>query len=225
MANSLGKTMLFGIWLKGWLIGVAIAAPVGPIALLCIRRTLSSGRLVGVASGFGAATADGVYGTIAAFGLTALSDQLINHQALLQLMGGAFLCYLGLQTFFNKQAIAPADLSAENQLATAPNAIALLAAYSSTFALTLTNPATIFSFMAVFAGLGITQNSPLNSATLVLGVFTGSLGWVLMLVSGVAYLSARLTAGRLAAVNRSLSRLCGLLLLGFGLASLWMLKP
>ncbi len=195
--------------------GVAIAAPVGPIALLCIRRTLAQGRLVGLATGFGAATADGLYGMVAAFGLTALSDLLVNNTNFLQLIGGIFLCYLGLTAFFSKPTIAttaltPSPLTPSN----------LFPAYASTVALTLTNPATILSFVAIFAGLGITQTSYASSATLVFGVFTGSVLWWLVLVSGVSYLRNRLTPERLAKFNQVSVKVFGGLILGFGIAAL-----
>jgi threonine/homoserine/homoserine lactone efflux protein len=217
------------IFLQGLGLGVAIAAPVGPIALLCIRRTLDQGRLIGLATGLGAATADGLYGMIAAFGLTALSQLLVNNTALLQLVGGLFLCYLGFTTYFAKPSTPSPANSLVQQLAapkllTAPKSKPLsrllAAAYSSTLLLTLTNPATILSFLAIFASLGITQTHPISSVTLVLGVFTGSMGWWLVLVSGVIYLRNRLTPRRLADLNQASTKVFGALLLGFGIAAL-----
>ena len=207
--------MLILVLLKGITMGIAIAAPVGPIALLCIRRTLAQGRLIGIATGFGAATADGLYGMVAAFGLTALSDLLVNNTNFLQLIGGIFLCYLGLSAFFSKPTAASTALI--------PSALPpshLLPAYASTLALTLTNPATIFSFVAIFAGLGITQTSYASSITLVFGVFTGSVLWWLVLVSGVIYLRNRLTPQRLAKFNQVSVKIFGVLILGFGIAAL-----
>ncbi len=209
--------MLIFVLLKGILMGLAIAAPVGPIALLCIRRTLARGRRSGLASGFGAATADGLYGMVAAFGLSTLSELLIENTAYLQLAGGLFLCYLGLTTFGAKPA-------AIQTLASAPPdatfRLPMMSAYTSTLALTLTNPTTIFSFVAIFAGLGITQASRLNSVTLVFGVFTGSMLWWLVLISGVTYLRNRLTPHRLARFNRAASKVFGILIFGFGVAAL-----
>ncbi len=124
--------------LRGWLIGFAIAAPVGPIGILCIRRTLADGRLVGFLSGIGAATADTAYGAVAAFGLTALQDILLRQQLWLRLAGGVFLIYLGLRTFFAP----PAQRAAH-----ASETRGLLGAYLSTLGLTLTNPATILAFL------------------------------------------------------------------------------
>ena len=210
--------MLLFVLLKGIVMGVAIAAPVGPIALLCIRRTLAQGRLVGLATGFGAATADGLYGMVAAFGLTALSDLLVNHTNFLQLIGGIFLCYLGLTAFLSKPTVVSTALNPSSLHPLTP--LRLLPAYASTLALTLTNPATILSFVAIFAGLGITQTSYASSVTLVFGVFTGSVLWWLVLVSGVAYLRNRLTPERLAKFNQVSVKVFGVLLLGFGLAAL-----
>ncbi len=209
--------MLVFVLIKGILMGLAIAAPVGPIALLCIRRTLAQGRDVGLASGFGAATADGLYGMVAAFGLSAVSDLLVKNTAYLQLAGGLFLCYLGLTTFLAK------PVSAQTLDSMPPAAAASLptiSAYTSTLALTLTNPATIFSFIAIFAGLGITEASRLSSVTLVFGVFTGSMLWWLVLISGVTHLRNRLTPQRLARFNQAASRVFGLLIFGFGVAAL-----
>ncbi len=197
--------------------GIAIAAPVGPIALLCIRRTLDQGRSIGLMSGLGAATADGFYCIVAAFGLAALSDLLVSQSHLLRIVGGIFLCYLGLTTIFASSKLSTTDFA--SPATTAP--AGLLVAYASTLFLTLTNPATIFSFMAIFAGLGITQANYLSSVTLVFGVFTGSASWWLVLVSGVVHLRNRLTPHRLDRFNRVSTKIFGILILGFGLAA-WM---
>ncbi|MEO1619579.1 MAG: LysE family transporter [Cyanobacteria bacterium J06632_3] len=212
--------MLHIVFGRGLLMGVAIAAPVGPIGLLCIRRTIDRGRWVGIASGCGAATADGVYGAIAAFGLTAISTFLVEYTLYLRVIGGLFLCYLGLSTFFAASLSATTSLSASGSEEIQLQKANWVGAYTSTFALTLTNPATIFSFLAIFAGLGITQTAYLTSVTLVFGVFTGSVLWWLVLVSGVAHLRRRLTPQRLIRFNRWSSRVFGVLILGFGIAAL-----
>lgn len=223
------------VWLKGFLMGLAIAAPVGPIALLCIRRTLARGRWVGLLTGLGAATADGFYGVMVAFGLSAVSNLLVENARYLQLLGGAFLIYLGLTTFLAKPSVRADDLNAGELIAdrSTPSASiskpalssksqlsTWLSAYSSTLALTLTNPATILSFIAIFASLGITQTSYLRSVTLVFGVFTGSAAWWLVLVSGVVYLRSRLTPEKLRRFNRWSTSVFGVLLVGFGVAAL-----
>ena len=212
--------MLLLVLAKGVLMGLAIAAPVGPIALLCIRRTLASGRWVGLASGFGAATADGFYGTVAAFGLSAISNMLVAQSFYLQLVGGLFLCYLGFKTFFDRSN-GDLDSDSANGLAvSSQSGLTLASAYTSTLALTLTNPATIFSFVAIFAGLGITQTQRIASVTLVLGVFTGSMLWWLVLISGIVYLRGRLTAKKLARFNRVSTKIVGGLIFGFGIVAL-----
>ena len=132
------------VLLRGIILGIGIAAPVGPIGIMCIRRTLSGGRCAGIVSGMGAATADAVYGSIAAAGLTMITSALTAHTTLLRIGGGLFLCYLGIATFRAR----PAERSAV--VATT----SLLAAYTSTLVLTLTNPLTILSFAAIFAGVG-----------------------------------------------------------------------
>lgn len=211
------------VLLKGIAMGLAIAAPVGPIGLLCIRRTLARGRLVGLLSGFGAATADGLYGMVAAFGLTAVSDFLVEYSEWLRIGGGLFLCYLGLTTCFggNKQSVSGLTAIDNSPSSTSPSPTSpLLSAYGSTLALTLTNPATILSFLAIFAGLGITQSAYLDSVTLVFGVFTGSILWWLMLVSGVTYLRDRLTPERLFLFNQFSSKVFGVLIVGFGVVAL-----
>ena len=224
------------VWLKGFLMGLAIAVPVGPIALLCIRRTLTQGRWVGLVTGLGAATADGLYGVIAAFGLSALSELLVQNTGYLRIFGGLFLLYLGLSTFFAKPVAVGDALHTEAPTADAPTADVsiteptgtasmgkpnLLSAYLSTLALTLTNPATILSFVAIFAGLGITQANPLRSVTLVFGVFTGSTGWWLVLVSGMIYLRNRLTPKRLMRFNQWSAKVFGVLIMGFGITALF----
>src|SRR3990172_2905035 len=126
------------ILFKGVLLGFSIAAPVGSIGVLCIRRTLADGRAAGFVSGLGAATADALYGAVAAFGLAFVTNALIGQQLWLRLGGGAFLCYLGAKTFLSAPAERPAEARGGG----------LLAAYASTLALTLTNPTTILSFVA-----------------------------------------------------------------------------
>lgn len=197
------------ILLKGLIIGFAIAAPVGPIGVLCIRRTLAEGRLAGLLSGLGAATADAVYGSIAGFGLTVIAGLLISQQMWFSLIGGAFLCYLGVKNFLARPT--PAEIIT-------PQSTHLAGAYASTFFLTLTNPATILSFTAIFAGLGMasTARNYLSAISLVLGVFLGSALWWLILSSGVSLFRAKFTPMRLRWVNK----LAGVIIGGFGLVVL-----
>jgi threonine/homoserine/homoserine lactone efflux protein len=194
--------------LRGIVIGLSIAAPVGPIGALCIRRTLAEGRAVGLASGLGAASADALYGCVAGFGLTAISGFLVSQQLWLRLVGGLFLGYLGVRTLLAKPAARAA----------AAKGTGLLAAYASTLVLTLTNPMTILSFAAIFAGLGLAGAGVGYglAGLLVLGVFTGSAVWWLTLSTGGCLLRARFNARAIPWVNR----ISGLVILGFGLAVL-----
>jgi threonine/homoserine/homoserine lactone efflux protein len=197
-----------GFLLKGLAIGFAIAAPVGPIGVLCIRTTLAQGRLAGLVTGLGAATADGIYGSVAAFGVTLVSEPLIEHQDWFRLVGGLFLCYLGLRVL----------LTAPVERAAAARWGGLAAAYASTFLLTVVNPATILSFAAVFAGLGIASEGGqyFSAAALVLGVFSGSALWWLTLSGGVGALRSRFNPRALQWVNR----ISGVVIAGFGVAAL-----
>jgi threonine/homoserine/homoserine lactone efflux protein len=202
-----------GLLLKGGLIGVSIAAPVGPIGVLCIRRTLAQGRIAGLMTGLGAASADAVYGCIAAFGLTFVSSFLISQQGWLRLIGGVFLCYLGIKTLLAK----PAERAAPNGDG------GLGRIYGSTFLLTMTNPMTILSFVAIFAGLGLSSGGGdyLSAILMVAGVFLGSALWWLVLSGGVGLLRNRFPASGLTWVNR----ISGAVLVGFGLLALFAAKP
>ncbi|MDS4031988.1 MAG: LysE family translocator [Candidatus Contendobacter sp.] len=199
-----------GLWFKGILIGLAIAAPVGPIGLLCIQRTLARGRWAGVLSGLGAASADAVYGGVAGFGLASLANLLLAWQTPLQRLGGLFLLYLAWRTWRTPPATerAPAQSSRAG----------LLGDYLSTLALTLTNPVTILAFLGIFAGLGLVAEGRdwAAAGTLVLGVFAGSLLWWLLLAGGVGLLRGRLTPTALRGINRA----SGLLIAGFGIWAL-----
>jgi threonine/homoserine/homoserine lactone efflux protein len=197
------------IFLRGLAIGFGIAAPVGPIGILCIRRTLADGRAVGFAAGLGAATADALYGAVAAFGLTLVSNALVGQRAWLQAVGGLFLCYLGVRTWM----AAPAATAAA-----ARREPGLLSAWATTFALTVTNPTTILSFAAIFAGLGLGgAGGRYSSASLmVLGVFLGSAFWWLLLSTGVGFLRSSVTPTHLRWVNRG----AAVIITAFGIGAL-----
>lgn len=175
--------------------GLAIAAPVGPIGVLCIRRTLVDGRVYGLVSGLGAATADGFYAIIAAFGLTTVFSLFIEHALIFRLAGGLFLLYLGIRTLLAK----PAEKAAE----AAPQRRGLWGAYLSTLALTITNPLTILAFVGIFAGLGTPQTSgdPLAALVMVVGIILGSASWWLLLSGGVSVLRHRLDARLMRWIN------------------------
>jgi len=200
-------------FLRGLAIGLSIAAPVGPIGVLCIRRTLADGRAIGFASGLGAATADALYGAVAAFGLSLVTNALVDQRLWLQAGGGIFLCYLGVRTWMAVPGVTAVAAAGGRGLATA---------WASTFALTLTNPATIISFAAIFAGLGLGQNvgGYGAAALMVLGVFLGSALWWLMLSTGVGLLRSAFTPERLRWVNRG----AGVIIAAFGVAALVSLK-
>src|SRR5512147_932708 len=196
------------LFFRGLLVGFSIAAPVGPIGVLCIRRTLANGRASGLATGLGAATADGMYGCVAGFGLTFISGILIDQQTWLRLFGGLFLCYLGIKTLLSK----PAE-----QAATA-SGTGLFGSYASTFLLTVTNPMTILSFAAIFAGLGLanTSGSYASALVLVLGVFLGSAAWWLLLSDGVGLFRDKFNTNGLLWVNR----VSGVVIIAFGITAL-----
>jgi len=193
--------------IRGLTIGIAIAAPVGPIGILCIRRSLSQGQLSGFVSGLGAATADAVYGCIAAFGITFISNVLVEQKFWIRIVGGAFLLYLGVRTILKET-----SREIENTAA-----LRLIGAYASTFMLTLTNPMTIFSFTAVFAGLGVGSTSVdyRSAGLVVVGVFLGSAAWWLTLSTLVSLFRMKFSARAMRWVNRA----AGAILCGFGVVA------
>ena len=194
----MGQELLSTV-LTGLIIGFSVAAPVGPIGVLCIRRTLADGRVVGFVSGLGAATADAAYGCVAAFGLTWVSDLLVEQQAWLRLVGGVFLLYLGIKAFLEKLAEREAGATRGSR-----PSMSVAGAYASTLGLTLTNPTTILSFAAIFVGLGLVEASEgyLSAVVLVVGVFSGSALWWLLLSGAVGLFRAKLSVGGLRWVNR-----------------------
>ena len=185
--------MAFIIFLKGIFIGFAMAVPLGPIGIMCIRRTLTEGRLRGLIIGLGAATADFLYGCIAAFGITIISDTLVSQRIWIRLVGGALLLYLGVRTFRK----IPADPKIPI------NNSGILRTYLTAFLITLTNPLTIFAFLAVFAALGLGSDlSNFSESALVAGVFIGSGLWFLSLSSGVILFRKKLDLVGLGWVNK-----------------------
>jgi threonine/homoserine/homoserine lactone efflux protein len=187
--------------LRGFVLGFTIAAAVGPISLLCIRRTLAEGRLVGLVSGMGVATADATYGAIAAFGLTAITDLLVDWRRLLGLVGGLFLLWLAWRTVRSVPGEAARAAKGERR--------GLPGAYLSTLGLTLTNPMTILSFAALFVGLGVTGGDAAGATLLTLGVFAGSAAWWLVLVTVVGAVRSRLTTTGMRRINLASGALIG----------------
>lgn len=196
------------LFVRSLIIGVSIAAPVGPIGVLVIRRTLTGGRRLGLASGLGVATADALYSSVAGFGLNVISSLLLEYNLWFRIAGGLFLCYLGLKT----------TLTPPAAHAAASDGRGLLGAYASTLILAATNPLTILAFVALFAGLGvgIADGTHRTAAITVTGVFSGSASWWLVLTSGTGILRTRITPGLLRWINRG----SGLLMLAFGLVTL-----
>lgn len=191
-------------FLQGVILGFSIAVPVGPIGVLCIRRSIAEGALVGFLCGLGAATADAIYGAIGTTGLTLVSDLLVKQQFWFGLIGGVFLCYLGVKTWRSQ----PAQSAARN------DAASLAGAFGTTLLLTLTNPMTILSFAGMFAGFGLGRGGGSWPAVVqvVAGVFAGSAAWWLVLSLGSRRLGSRFGPRQM----KWLNRLSGALILGFG---------
>ena len=197
--------MSIAIFIRGIILGFSIAAPVGPIGILCIRRTLAHGVLIGFASGFGAATADAVFGIIAGCGLTLISDFLVAQRMILSLLGGSFLGYLGIKTLLAQPASQAAPVNSQG----------IVGAYASTFFLTLTNPMTILSYTAIFAGMGVVNTSGNYIAAFALagGFFTGAALWFLSLSAAAGLIRNKISAQHLGWINK----ISGLIILIFAI--------
>ena len=201
---------MLALLLKGLLIGFAIAAPVGPIGVLCIQRSLHDGFKVGLMTGMGAAFADGTYGLIAGFGLTAVSSFLNNYQIAIRIIGGVYLLYLGLKLILTK----PKERSEVGSSDRSP-----WHAFLTTYFLTLTNPTTILSFIAIFAGLGLgtVKSDFMHAIILVLGIIIGSAAWWFILSGGIAFiLHHRITKNTVKYINW----MSGIIILLFGIFAL-----
>lgn len=205
--------MYIPIFLQSLLIGFSIAAPVGPIGILCIRRTLAQGRKAGFVSGLGAATADAFYGAIAAFSLTFISAFLINQSTWLRLGGGLFLIFLGVKTILASPK--ENNIKVSNHL----DQQGIFSNYFSTFFLTISNPLTILSFTAIFAGFGAASLQSQNyfaASLMVLGIFLGSVFWWFLLSYLTSLFQNRINKSTLIWINR----IAGLIILTFGIAAL-----
>jgi threonine/homoserine/homoserine lactone efflux protein len=178
--------------LRGFILGFTIAASVGPISLLVIRRTLAEGRLYGFVSGLGVATADATYGAIAAFGLASVTDVLVNARRILGLVGGAFLLWLAWQTIRSRPTEAAMVPTGRRGYA---------GAYLSILGLTLANPMTILSFGALFAGFGVTHGVTVDAVLIVLGVLLGSATWWLVLTTAIGAMRLRVTLAWIGRIN------------------------
>ena len=199
------------ILLRGIVIGFSIAAPVGPIGVLCIRRTLGDGRAIGFTSGMGAATADALYGCVAAFGLTLVSNFLIGQKFWLSLIGGLFLITLGVKNFTSR----PAE-----SLQQIPRGRGLVAAYASTLFLHLTNPATILSFSSSSPGwVSSTKHATPSPPSFSSSACSSFSLWWLTLSLGVGFFRDRFNTTAMAWVNR----ISGIIITTFGIVALFTL--
>lgn len=197
--------MITQLLLKGVTIGFSIAAPVGPIGLLCIRRAVADGARAGFICGLGAASADAAYALVGGFAMTAVARWLVAERSWFGLLGGLFLIFLGVRTITARSADQGADCPR--------GAHSALSDYSSTLLLTLANPMTIMSFAAVFAGLGVAQAADYSDAALLVGgVFAGSALWWLLLGA----IAARARRHVSAAMMRAINRVCGAIIAAFG---------
>lgn len=202
--------------LRGLLIGLSVAATIGPMSVLCIQRTLLRGFRYGLVSGMGIATADALYGSIAGFGLTVIASFLVSQQIWVRIVGGLFLLYLGVKTLLSK----PAERAAAE--AKVVPITTFVGAYISTLLLTLTNPLTILSFAAIFAGIGVggQASSPLTALLVVCGVFLGSALWWCVLTGAISWLRDKFTAQWFLWINRA----SGVIIILFGLLALLSLR-
>lgn len=185
-----------GVLVRGAILGFVIAAPVGPIGLLCIRRTLEHGPATGFATGLGAAVADTFYGALAAFGVQVAIDWLREHETAFQLIGGAFMLFVAIRGFAADGPRRNADHR--------PDPPGMFGNFATGLAITIGNPLTIAAFVAIFAafgpGVGLAR---FDAATLVLGVFIGSASWWLLLNTGVAAIRHKISENWFLAINRT----------------------
>jgi len=194
------------IFLKGLIVGVAMCVPVGPIGLLCVRRTLMDGRIAGLVSLLGASCMDIIYCIVAGLGVTYISRFLQHEQVMIRLIGGAILLLVGARIFFARPS-RPAPQTRNG---------GLVGAFTSTMFLMLANPMPILLFSAAFTALGVYgwQGDPMSFALLVAGVFCGSALWAPILVSAVHRFHSPFHARQAGRINR----ISGTLMVGFGLA-------
>ncbi len=210
MPDPLIETLV--LFAKGAGIGFVIAAPVGPVGVLCVHRTLRHGRLAGLIAGLGAAAGDAVYGLVAAYGLTLISDWLLAHESAVRLVGGIFLLVLAVKMLLVRQKPPSAHETAVVERA---EDAGLIRAFFATFILTLTNPITIIAFLGIFAAAGAGDLSSRRelAAALVVGVFLGSALWWVILAGGAGLIRGRLEAGGMRWVGIG----SGVVILGFAL--------
>ena len=194
--------------IKAIVLGFLIAAPVGPMCVLCINRTLNYGLLAGFMTGLGIATADAIYCCVAGFGITFISSFLLSHQFVIRIVGGLLLCYLGSKTL----------IKAKVGASIKDNKKTFVGDYVSSFVLTLTNPMTILTFIAIFAGLGVgsTYAGYNYAITVVMGVFLGSLLWWLFIISLVGVIHKKINAS----IMKWINRISGVVIIIFGVLAI-----
>lgn len=205
MAGEAGIGLLFG---KGLVLGLSIAAPVGPMALLCLRTTLAYGFAPGLMGGLGVAAGDAFYASIAAFGLQAAAVLLTGQSLWLGLLGGLYLVWFGVATMRQPLPQTAAGEGTRQGLRT----------FVTTFLLTLANPPTVMIFAAMFASLGLVeaQAGTATALAVVAGVTLGSAGWWVLFAAVVDRMRGRLHGPLFLWVNR----ISGAALAGFGLWAL-----
>lgn len=205
--------MSITLLLQGILMGLVVAVPVGPLGLLCINRALAMGPTYGLFSGLGVATADALAAAIAALSITLVSGFLSEYQLILRLIGGAFLCYLGY-TIYRTEPVTQARIKDIN---------GLLGAYATTFFLTFSNPVTILSFVAIYAGWHVPSlnGEYVAATTLTIGVFSGSALWWVALFIGLEAFHERFNLRFLFWVHR----VSGAIIAGLGMLVLFSLSP
>lgn len=199
--------------IQGILIGLVVAVPVGPLGLLCINRSLMLGPVAGLASGLGVASADALAAGIAALGISFVSDFLVDYQVWLRTVGGIFLCVLGYRIYRTEPAVKVPTISTNG----------LLGAYVTTFFLTFSNPVTILSFIAIYAGWHVPtlHGHYLAAALLMMGVFIGSALWWAVLFAALTLFRLHISHAFLGWVHR----VSGVVIVGFGVTVLLSLSP
>jgi len=197
-----------GLLIKGLVVGFVVAAPAGPIAILCLHRSIEQGHLSGIATGFGAALGDTVLGAIALFGFGFVAGFISEEQAPLRLGGGLLLCALGIVTFLRRP---KTGVFVEDH-------ISLIGAFVGAFALTLANPVTILAFLAIFTAIGIEHLvfQRIDAVALIAAILTGAAAWWMLLAVGAALFRDRFTEKVLIWVTR----VSGLIIVGFGVAAI-----
>lgn len=192
------------LFLQSVIIGLAIAAPVGPIGIICIRTTIARGFIPGLAVGMGAAMADAMYAVAAGLGLAAITKFLMGIEHLLKFGGGIFLLYLGISFFLKKTHYTNADKASKKKIAKI---------FTSTFFLTLTNPITMLSFLGIMSALEVEASNKMELSALILGVLIGSALWWVFLVGAVSLTAKRLSDKILNYINQ----ISGIILVAFAI--------